>query len=163
MHSGKSIGKERGNIMGMKAKTKTEVKILMDRLKYIAGEIWITSKYVKDVDNGKIKEGLGYFKNDDGQWKKGRDSCPTLEDTYKINYIIASRKLDKFYKALNKLPNEKLKRISELRFIEGWAWKEIAKDIDETERNTLNYREVLAKHFNENDCGWVLKYDSLYG
>ncbi len=163
MHSGKSIGKERGNIMGMKAKTKTEVKILMDRLKYIAGEIWITSKCVKDVDNEKIKEGLGYVKNDNGQWKRNHDGCPTLEDTYKINYIIASRKLDKFYKALHKLPNEKLKRISELRFIEGWAWKEIAKEIDESERMTLNYREVLAKHFNENDCGWVLKYDSLYG
>ena len=146
--------------MGMKVKTKPEIKIMMDRLEYLAGKVWMAKHYLNDAERDNIMKRLGYEKIGENKWKF---ECATVEDTYLINYLIVARKLKKFYRALNKLPNEKMKRLAELRYVEGWAWKEIAKEIEESERMTLSYRETLVKYFKENDCTWALKNDSLYG
>ena len=142
--------------MGMKVKTKPEIKIMMDRLEYLAGKVWMTKYFLKDAESEKIMKQLGYEKTAEGKWKF---ECATVDDTYLINYLIVARKLKKFYRALNKLPNEKLKRLAELRYVEGWAWKEIAKEIEESERMTISYRETLVNHFQENDCAWAMKND----
>ena len=49
-------------IMGMKVKTKPEIKIMMDRLEYLAGKVWMTKHYLNDAERDNIMKRLGYEK-----------------------------------------------------------------------------------------------------
>ena len=145
--------------MAMKAKSKTEVGCMFDRLNYIAGQITLTKMTLKGVNYDRIFSGLGYERNDDGEWKTTGECTLTIEDTYRKQYILLSKKLNDFYNVLDKLPNEKMKRIAELRLIEGRSWKDIAKEMDESPRNVISYKQVLSDHFIQHNCVWALVYD----
>lgn len=146
--------------MGMKRKSKTEFQIMNDRLVYIVGKIGVAKSRVSVGNYDKILSGLGYAKDENGKWNKSENGCMTLEEQYTNQYILLCKKLDKFYSVLDMLKDEKLKRCAELRYCEGWCWKDIALELGETTRQTISYKEVLVKHFWEHDCKFILGYDT---
>lgn len=150
--------------MGMKSKTKTEIQIMQERLVYLAGKYQMTkSLYISDASVG-IYEALGAkkIKKDDGKevLKFDDDSTKFISVTYRDEYVNVAKKLAEFYKALNKLPNEKAKRICELRFVDGYSFREIAKMVDESEQNLfIKYRPIIIDVLINNGCKWCLIYD----
>lgn len=146
-------------IMAMKLKTKTEVAVMKDRLVWLAGQIAIANVNVKSIDYANLLRHLGYKHNDEGKLICEEDATASLEDLYKNQYVLLCKKLSKFYEALDCLPDEKTKYVAELRYIEGFSWKEIAKYLDATERSAISYKDVMREHFIKHDCAWCLEND----
>ena len=151
--------KEREIIMGMKMKQKTEMAIMKERLIYLSGKITIAKVNVKGIDYGNLLRHLGYKHNDAGELIQGDAEAKSLEDQYKNQYVMLAKKMEQFYEVVDKLPDEKSKYVSELRYVEGYSWKEIAKKLDITERSAIDYKDVLREYFIKNNCAWCLEYD----
>ena len=155
--------------MGKRAVGITEIKILTERLMYLAGNLKVAEGYyISEKAKKEILLHLGYDVQEyekDGE-KKERFICQktgtnSLKLTYLQQYKECAKKLSEFYEVLDKMPNERLKFIAELRYVEGYAWKEIAKRIGESIQTIYGYRSVILKILRENNLEWVLRFDSL--
>lgn len=155
--------------MSKRAKNATEIQILMERLQYLAGKILMTRSLLLPSEKEEMCLALGLRKRVSTD-EKGKEkitysyteeSCRLISDIYKRQYIQCAKKLDRFYKTLDCLQSEEIRFVCELRFVDGYSWKEIRRRINRSEQTCLSYRRIIVDVFKKENCSWALNYDAL--
>lgn len=145
--------------MAKKVKAMSEIQASIDRLQYLSGKILIMKSFTLPSEKERIRSELGYKKKEDADGKiiwqyRG---LGTLEDTYRFEYKVTAEKLDKFYKVLDKISSERVKRVAELRYVDGYGWKDISEMVGESEQSMYSaYRPAIVDIFTKAGCGWAV-------
>ena len=149
--------------MAKKVKGMTEIQAMIKRLQYLSGIILIMKSFALPSEKERIRKELGYVKKeDDGKIIWQYRGLGTLEDTYRVEYKRTAKKLDEFYKVLDSIQSERVKKVAELRYVEGYSWKDVAFMMCESEQSMYSaYRPIIVDVFKKANCGWAVGCDVM--
>lgn len=151
--------------MAKRVKSATEIQICFERLERLAGKILIVKELIRPKMKSEMLLHLGYTaitdENETGKvkYELNSDGVPSLTQQYFSEYKKCAEKIEKFYGVLNTFPTEKLKYICELRYVDGYAWNEIAKMLNDSLPTIYSMRSVIVNEFRKKDLEWVIASD----
>ena len=142
--------------MAKRARHMSGLQCCMERLQYLAGKSLTVKGMMLPTYKQEICKALGLYTtyNEDGKLEVFVSKCGTitLGELYVSQYKECAKKFDRFYELVNKMPSQKLKMVAELRFVEGYSWKDIAEEIDESLLTVYGYKEYFIRLFKDEGC-----------
>lgn len=143
-----------------KERTVTEFQIITERLQYLTAKRFFVNGFQSMEDMDDIFSALGTerreFKDGKVKYVYKDNSIHTATKTYMEQYKKLAKKLQDFYKAVDKLPDERTKFVCELRYVEGWTFKDIAKKLDVSLPTIYEYNFVIVDVMKDNNCEWAI-------
>ena len=150
--------------MGKANRTKTEIQVMIDRLQWLAGKRILMRGLILKEDSAYVLKAIGakkFVKKDvDG---KEKISCEYNENGERLlheifikEYTNVAQKLTVFYKAVEKLPTEKMKEICELLYVDGYSLNYVAIKERVTVQTMYSYRDEIVSHLKSNGAGFVV-------
>lgn len=139
-----------------RARHMSGLQCCMERLQYLAGKNIMVRGMLLPKYKQEIAKALGMYvvEKEDGtkEITVDKGGAMTLGNLYVEQYKECAKKFDRFYELVNKMPSQKLKMVAELRFVEGYSWKDIADEIDESIMTVYEYKKYFIELFNDEGC-----------